>query len=465
MTWATSSAASHLAAISGAPNIISDPAPLTAYEIDGKNPAAAVKPGSREEISEIVKFCAAEKLAVVACGARSKLALGSPPERYDVALDVTRLDHIVAYDPSDLTLSVEPGVPLRRLAGVLAGHRQILPLAVPFLSRATAGGTIAAGVHSPLRQAYGTARDFFLGMEFVTGEGIHAKSGGLVVKNVAGYDLHKLMIGSLGTLGIITKINFRTFPAPPSTRVFAVSFDGAEGAIELCRRVTQSPLRPLTMEILSPGAVEMLSSNLAAGIEPGPAPVDRVPKSKWAFLVTFSGAAAVLDRYTRDLTQMAQGAGGEGGETIGDQNNPASFERIREFIPIALESSPAAVIMKLSVLPSAMNGVLAAAADASRANKLRWSAAAGGLGVIYVALLPITRDEPARKGAAKAADLILAACARVGGNGTIPWCPGEWKGPMKIWGLERPDFEQMRKLKKTFDPGGILAPGRFAGGI
>ncbi|MGH9561751.1 MAG: FAD-binding oxidoreductase, partial [Terracidiphilus sp.] len=327
MTVATSSTASRLAEISGAANVFSEPARLADYAIDGHAPCAIVKPSSREEISEIVKLCSAEKLAIVPCGARSKLSMGAAPARYDVALDMTRLDRIVAYDPSDLTLSVEPGIPLQRLAGVLAGHLQFLPLAVPFLSRATAGGTIASGVQSPLRQAYGTARDFLLGVEFVTGEGVHAKSGGLVVKNVAGYDLHKLMIGAMGTLGIISKINFRTFPAPASMRVCGAAFDSTDGALSFRRSLAQSPLRLLTLDVLNPAGVEMLSSAIAARMEPGSAPVDRMAKNKWALLAAYSGGGAVLSRYERELKQMAEAAGCENCEVFGDEEKPASFSR------------------------------------------------------------------------------------------------------------------------------------------
>ncbi|MGA9884188.1 MAG: FAD-binding oxidoreductase [Candidatus Acidiferrales bacterium] len=465
MTLAASSSASRMAEISGSANVIGDRAQLAAYEIDGMIPSAGVKPGSREEISEIVKFCVVEKLAVVPCGGRSKLSMGAPPTQYDIALDLTRLDRIVAYDPSDLTLSVEPGIPLQRLAGVLAGHRQFLPLAVPFLSRATAGGTIASGLHSPVRQAYGTVRDFLLGLEFVTGEGTHAKSGGTVVKNVAGYDLHKLMIGAMGTLGVITKINLRTFPAPASTRVFASRCATAESALRLRSRVTQSPLRPLTVEVLSPGAVEMLSSAVAARIEPGPAAMDGLPKSEWAFLATFSGSGAVLGRYERELQRMAEAAGCEGHGIGGDEKNPAPFGRLREFVPIALQSSAATVIVKTSVLPSKLDALLEAAAEASQKFQLRWAAMAGGLAVSYVALLPDACDEDSRAGVRKATDQILDACARLDGNAAIPWCPAEWKRSLNIWGPDRSDFEQMRKLKKVFDPAGIFAPGRFAGGI
>jgi glycolate oxidase FAD binding subunit len=255
MSAGTQIAASRLANIAGASNVLSDPAQLSLYEVDGRRPAAAVRPGTTEEVAEIIKFAAAEKLAVIPTGARTKLGIGLAPSRYDLALDMTRLSRIVAYDPGDLTLSVEAGLPLCQLQTAFSEHRQFLPLAVPFMERSTVGGAIASGMDSPLRHGYGTARDFVLGMEFVAGDGTAAKSGGRVVKNVTGYDLHKLMIGSFGSLAVITKVNFRTFPQPISSRGFVLNFSTGTAAFEMRRRLAQSPLRPLTVEIFSPGAL------------------------------------------------------------------------------------------------------------------------------------------------------------------------------------------------------------------
>ena len=215
---------SQLASIAGSANVTCDSPNLTAYEIDGKAPAAAVRPGSSEEIAEIVKFALSEKLALVASGARTKLSMGMPPRQYDIAIDMARLARVIAFDPNDLTLGAESGISLREIASLLAEHNQWLPLWRPLRNQATIGGTIASGVDGPLRQFYGTARDYVLGIEFVTGEGACAKSGGRVVKNVSGYDIHKVMIGALGTLGIVTKVNFRTFPVPALMRGFAAAF-------------------------------------------------------------------------------------------------------------------------------------------------------------------------------------------------------------------------------------------------
>jgi glycolate oxidase FAD binding subunit len=446
-------ASSRLGDIVGNPNVIRDRAQLTAYEIDGKIPAAAMRPGTVAQVADIVKFAASEKLAIVASGARTKLAMGLAPSRYDLALDMTRLDRVIAYDPGDLTLSVEAGVPLHVLGQTLAEHRQFLPLAVPYMSQTTIGGLIASGVDSPLRQFYGTARDFLLGMEFVTGDGVPAKSGGRVVKNVTGYDIHKLMIGSLGTLGVITRVNFKTCPMPIRTRGLVARFATAERAFDMRNRIALSGLTPLTMEIVSPHVAELFESEAGSRYEPA-----------WTLTATYAGNDDVLKRCATDLQRIAEEAGATGAVVLADNLRPA-FNCKRDFIPIALGSSPAATIIKMSVLPMRMAGVLASAQKAAEGNALPWAAIARGLGVIYFALLPAERNEDARERMVKVTDAIHAACAELGGHSTIPWCPAEWKSTLKIWGPARADFTLMQKLKRVFDPHGVLSPGRFLGGI
>src|ERR1700722_13334686 len=278
-----------IAGIVGDANFICDPGELSSYAIDGKTPAAVARPGSSEEIAEIVKFARAEKLAMVVTGARTKLAMGSPARQYDFALDMTRLDRVLAYDPGDLTLGVEAGIPLCKVQDALAEHGQFLPLVVPFADRTTVGGTIASGVDSPLRQSYGTARDYILGMEFVTGEGVVAKSGGRVVKNVTGYDMHKLLAGSLGTLGIITKINLRTFPRPLHSRGFISRFETADATLGMRHRIAQSSLTPLTIEILSPQTADIFSGGAAARIEPNAFVATLLSNKHWTLAATFAG--------------------------------------------------------------------------------------------------------------------------------------------------------------------------------
>jgi len=450
MSSASATIPARAAEIAGARNVIVDAAALEAYAIGGKSPAAAIRPESPEQIAEIVKFAIGGKLALVACGARTKLDMGAAPRQYDLAIDVTRLDRVLAYDPGDMTLSVEPGIPLHRIQSTLAEHRQFLPLVVPFMDRATAGGTIAAGVDSPLRQFYGTARDYVLGVEFLAGEGALTKSGGRVVKNVSGYDLHKLMIGALGTLGVMTRINFRTFPLPSGARTVTATFDSVARAVEFRHATAGSPLRPLALEIVSPRAGSLLG----------------IPNADdaWSVIASFAGTARALERSVGDLRTMAEQSG-RASFASDDSHMPAMDAGTSEFVPAALASAAGATIFKLSVLPTQLHAMLDAAAKAAAATGTSWAAVARGVGVIYFALLPAERDQNALARVGRAADELLAQGAALDANATIPWCPAEWKATLPIWGPERSDLGPMRALKRVFDPHGVFAPGRFLGGI
>jgi len=472
MSTPAAGAVSRLEALVGSSAFTAEPERLAEYGVDGIIPIVALQPSSAEEVVEIVKFAAAEKLAIVSCGARTKIGIGLPPRQYDVALDLTRLNKIVAYDPGDLTLSVEPGVLLCKLQQHLNQHGQFLPHSAPFMTRATIGGTVASGVEGPLRQMYGTARDFVLGMEFVTGDGVAGKSGGRVVKNVTGYDLHKLLIGSLGTLAVITKINLRTFPAPQSLRAFALHFATA-GTVTACRdAVAASALRPMTTEIMSRTMAELFACAPAFRREPHTLPEGVLSAIGWTLSISFNGNEAVLDRCENEMRRVAESAGAERFVRVGNANGKAEpisigslYVRLREFIPIALASSPGCTILKISVLPAQLQHALSAAEHAANDQSLAWAAVARGVGVTYIALLPGGRDEKALNCVSAAANRIREDCARIGGHSTIPWCPSEWKSALNIWGPDRPELALMRKVRNAFDPRGILAPGRFMGGI
>ncbi len=464
MTPAGTIAHSRLADLVGSQRVIADPARLASYEIDGIHPSTALQPESTAQIADIIKFAAAEKLGVIATGGRTKLNIGLPPKRYDLALDMSSLHKIIAYDPGDLTLSVEPGLRLAVLGEALAKHGQFLPLAAPYHTRTTMGGIVASGVDGPLRQFYGTARDFLLGVEFVTGEGVAAKSGGRVVKNVTGYDIHKLMIGALGTLGVITSLNFKTFPVPSARCGFIARFPTAQQACDMRNSIARSPLTPLTLDILSPGTAEIFESAIASRFEAEPMPLNVLSRTEWALSVGFAGNEKVRERYLTDLQRITRESGGTG-LLVPEKTLAAAFSRKREFIPIALASSPATTILKMSVLPAKMTDALGAAQKTAEANSLRWAAFARGLGIIYFVLLPSALDEGSAQHVGNATSAIHKACAKLGGQSTIPWCPTPWKSNLKIWGPENFNFSAMRKMKNVFDPQCILSPGRFVGGL
>jgi len=442
---------SRIGDIVGAANVTEDTAELAAYEVDGVRPSASIRPGTAEEVAELVKLAAAEKLAVIPMGARTKLGtIGMPPARYDLAIDLTRLDRVISYDPGDLTVSVEAGIALAKLAATLAEHKQFLPLEVSFFERATMGGTLASGVDSPLRQMYGTARDFVLGMEFVTGDGALAKSGGRVVKNVSGYDLHKLMLGAIGSLGIITRVNFKTFPLPAETRCWLAAFSRVEDAFAFAQDIRKSPLAPHTLDIFDSHASALFRGRA------------QLKKSDWSVAVSATGNENVIERCERDLQAMARGASASAFDALDTAAASELRTAIREFPTLITQHSANALILKITPLPAQMAKVVPRLQSIAVNSALSFATLARGTGVVYFALLPAERKTPAL---VRCVEEILSVAPRDNCRATIPWCPLELKREINVWGVPGEDFPLMQRVKQAFDPHNIFAPGRFVGGL
>ncbi len=182
--------------------------------VDGIIPPRIVEPERPADVAELLAGAASDGLAVAPIGGATSLALGNLPERLDVGLSTARLRGIIHYEPTDLTLSVAAGSPLADVQAVLAEHGQTLPIEVPRSERATIGGLIATALAGPRRYGAGTLRDLLIGISAAHPSGTVTKAGGLVVKNVTGFDLMRLYLGSLGTLGVIVSANFKVLPLP-----------------------------------------------------------------------------------------------------------------------------------------------------------------------------------------------------------------------------------------------------------
>jgi glycolate oxidase FAD binding subunit len=497
MTKTSLSRVPTLQAILDPSRVFSDPAVCTNYAVDEIQPAVVAKPASTEEVADIVRFAALEKLALIPCGNRTKLAIGTPPERYDIALDLTGLHEIVHYDPGDLTLSADAGTPLAKLNALLLEHKQFLPLLVPWYSLSTLGGTIASGIDSPLRQFYGTARDFLIGAEFVDGTGHLCKSGGRVVKNVTGYDLHKLLIGSLGSLAVITRLNFRTFPAPiVGSRGFVASFPNAEGALGFRRAIADSSLTPLTLDIVSPELAQIFATRTPAAPETAvfagenrsaeqhslPPIGDWFNPREWQLSAAFGGTTEVLDRYARELTLLAEKSRATSTAILGDTTRPAVWGRLRESLSMLLEASPTTVIFKISVLPSHHAALFTNLQQIAARAALPHALVARAGGTIYFALLPASVNEDTTALLSQSSVQIFDLAFAAGGPASLLFAPRALKERISLRNKQLvapassrlpansrtelvPGSAQMRRLKSAFDPQNIFAPGRFAGGI
>jgi glycolate oxidase FAD binding subunit len=336
-----------------------------------------------------------------------------------------------------------------------------VPLAVPFFEECTAGGAIASGIASVLRYSYGSARDYLLGAEFVNGAGALTKSGGRVVKNVTGYDLHKLLIGSLGTLAAITRLNFRTFPRPQGYGQLVATFSSAESIVKFQSTVAKSPLTPSSFQILGPEAAQRL-----AELEPkrdAPLPSWFAPRH-WHVCVGFEGAELVLRRYSSDLVQYAEQAGSAGYRLLDKSTSELLGSALRELPGLLRRKSPAATIFKIDMLP-------AFPADNQQLRELAVRRAipcaifANLPGPLYFTLEPNVLDDGSIAALAQIAAGVFEYAAAHNGQASILSCPLQLKRVRNVWCPATKDAELMRRVKTAFDPQNIFAPGRFVSGI
>jgi glycolate oxidase FAD binding subunit len=270
-----------------------------------------------EKLAAELHTLATNHRAIRLGGNFSKDRLGGVPAPADVTISTREMRRLLHYDPRDLTVSVEAGMPWRELENILARNRQMLPLD-PGWPDSTVGGVVAANISGPRRRLYGTARDMIIGMTFATLEGKLVQSGGMVVKNVAGLDMAKLMVGSFGTLAAMCVVNFKVFPMPAESCTFEMRFATAADAFAERDRILQSVLQPAAIDVLNwPAGFRML---IAAG-----------------------GSPAVLDRYARELP----------GARVVDES---VWEEIRNFTP-QFEGCVVAHSMKLTAMAACMQSL------------------------------------------------------------------------------------------------------------
>lgn len=430
------------------------------FDVDGESPTALLSPGSAEEIAAVVKVAAEEHLAVLAVGNQTKLDFGGIPDRYDLALLTTRLSKVTAYDPGDLTLSVQSGMRLSDLQAELARTNQFLPLNPPFAPAGTIGGILAVNSTGPYRHGYGTPRDFLLGLEFVSGDGEIVKSGSRVVKSVAGYDLHKVMIGSLGSLGIITSANFRTFPLPTASITLVATFHDAKSALHLRQAICESALQPRALEVASPRMTRLLSipDETAAGMR-------EFPEGRWAVLLSAAGHPSVVQRHLGDFRDMAAAAGSLTLINFQGDAETSFWQRVTNGPYEMATLSEADAVLKLTVLPSRLPGLLEACQRAADESDMAVAALVRSAGIVYVSLSPDENDEHTVEKLARVCQQILEAARQAEGGGMIERCPSELKRAMSVWGPKSEAQSLMQIVKKALDPRNVFSPGRFVGGI
>ena len=453
--------AARLETVIGAARVSGNPEFCAKFAVDGVVPSAVARPASSAEVVEIVRFAKIEKLALIPCGNCTKLGIGMPPARYDIAIEMTALNQIAYYDPGDLTLSIDAGMNLTQLADALAQQQQFIPLAVPFFDECTVGGTIASNIGSSLRPGYGSARDFLLGAEFVNGAATFTKSGGRVVKNVTGYDLHKLLIGSLGTLGAITRLNFRTFPLPQRYGYLVSAFSSVDSVVRFQAMVSKSPLTPSPFDILGPEAAQRVAEFKD---NRDPAPPSWFTGGAWHVCIGFEGTETILRRYSSELAQYAQQCGASNYHLLEKFDEKSLRGGLRELVSLLSRSGPAATIFRINVFPGFPADLAALSALAAQFS-IPCCVFANSSGPLYFALAPNDLDDKTISSLAHIASTVFDYAAAHNGSASILFCPTALKRVVNIWGPTRNDAALMRRVKNAFDPETLFAAGRFVGGL
>ncbi len=449
MTTAVEPAWSELAAVVGESRIVSDPATCAAYAVDGKVPRCVVYPSSAEQVAAALKRAADNDLAVIPCRNATKLGIGNPPRRFDVALSLKEMNRVWHYEPADLTVTVEPGMKLGDFQHFVGRHGLWLPLDPAGSARASIGGILATNSAGPLRFHYGAPRDMVLGMKIATTEGKLVKTGGRVVKNVAGYDLGKLLIGSYGTLGVIVEASLKLYPSPVGRATFVFATGTLGVTRDLRRRLLRSPLQAMRMILLDGRA-----STLARPGTPRAGEV-REPEM-W---VEVAGTPRVLERYARELEALGREADAPV-RRMESEDAELMWARISDFRSWVAESHPGLVTCK-AALPIAASEefVVRAQQETERARVELASFSQTGVGVAHLCLL----DAEGLPAIVSLISKLREAANGFGGVVTIEQCPTVLKTVVDVWGPPGDDFEVMRKLKRAWDPKGILSPGRFVG--
>jgi glycolate oxidase FAD binding subunit len=449
------SLARELAAIVGEEHVCEDAAMLAGLAVEEVVPAVAVAPGSAEEVAAVLRFASSHDLTVVPAGGFARQGIGGIPERVDIVLETRRMATLEHYDPGDLTLGAGAGMTLATLNEKLAANQQLLPIESPRAEVETIGGLLAAAASSPLRHGYGGLRDYCIGVHFVTGDGRVAKGGGRVVKNVAGYDLMKLLIGSSGTLGVLVSANFKVFPRPRQTATFACDFASSEEAVAFRDRLLRSALSPICLELVSPRAGEYLREapppRNVDDLRPA-APVE-LAAGAWRVLLRAAGSDAVLARYRREL-------GGAVSEEMSGDAEAAFWRQFLRFEDAVLARHHNAMMMTVSLPLSGVAQALVAAERALDNNFLPAAVGRFGAGSLDIAFLPLLVDPPSAMQYVAAVSAFRGALPR-DASAVVSRCPREAKLHFDVWGSSPTDRESMQKVKRAMDPAGILNRGRF----
>jgi glycolate oxidase FAD binding subunit len=411
-------------------------------------PAAVLAPSNEEELARVLARASEEGWRVLPAG-RGTWLEGGGPSKVTLVLSTGRMREVYQYEPADLTFTAGAGLSLSALRDITEPHGQWLPLDPPGGFEGSLGATVALGTGGPLRHLYGTPRDHVLGLTLVSGDGRILRWGGRVVKNVAGFDLTRLSVGSWGSLGVVTSVSARLFPIPEADLTLCIRGPDVSALLPAARAMALSSLPLAAVELVDPLEMRGKGSARAGGQAGAPGLVLRMLGSR----------AQVAEMEARIGSDFQNEAGSlerlEGGESRAFHRTLSAWE------------DGADLVARLCLLPSELGTLLdeakelgALASTAAGDSRVRLSAHVGA-GILRVAVSGLPEGEDDLGAWAWGLQTLRGRLEESGGSLTLSSGPSSLVGKVGAWGAWGEEKEIMAGLKAQFDPMGILAPGRL----
>ena len=429
--------------------------PTTQYAVDGMIPRVALFPENMDEVSQVLTLACQEKRSVIPRGNGTKVGWGNIPSRVDWVVSTNRLDRITDCDHENLTITVEAGIPLSKVQQHLRnlGRGYFIPLDPPFTQAATMGGIVATNSSGPKRHLYGTARDLILGMKVILPNGKQNRWGGKTVKNVAGYDMSKLYIGSFGTLGVIGEVTFRLLPLPEEETTLVAVFRESQDAFQVASSILQSEILPSAIDIVASKTLEVLK------LEPSG------KEGQVLLAVDFEGFHESVERQIKEVKGMIASSPPLEVHLLKESNQEKFWTGLRDFESTAHARFPDLISCQVSVPTSQTGKIFRLWKNVMAGKGLDLSLQChAGSGIICADLL-FQDLNPEIDGLAEILIKMRKEAEVLDGNMVFKEAPMSLKKRMDVWGTPKRDFSIMQNLKKRFDPDGLMNPGRFVGGI
>ncbi len=438
-----------LGKIAGAENVLTGEKATAPFTADGFTPQAIVCPASNKQIASIIREANESRVTIVPWGGGSKQQVGPCLEAAETVLCLKNMNQIIELDASNFTVQVQAGIVNGELQKQLAEKNLFFPVDPLYAERSTIGGEIAASANGPRRIMYGLIRDLVLGVTAVTPTGDITHTGGKTMKNVAGFDLCRMYIGSWGTLGVITEAVLRLFPLPEASTGLYITFPDPEDAFRMVGQLLNSPLNPSAIELV----------DAVAGVEVAEAIGSSLNNGEVLLIANSEGVKDDVMRHQKEIKTLAEANKAKATIILEGEKASRAWAAYRGIHEAMLGASPSALQGKASVPISKLGDM----AQQVKKISARQGVAIGvtahcGNGILYTYL----SDESGKL--VRIADELKQAAASLGGFFLIESAPLSFRKEADML-PPRNDYPLMRRLKTEFDPNNILNPGRLAGGL